>query len=57
MKLTFRTIGVDTIFRMNGNTYIKRSSRTAKLIGMSAALGDYCRTFYFGQKDVVEVYK
>ena len=54
MKITFRSIGVDTIFKMNGNTYIKRSSRTAKLIGMSAAVGDYCRTFYFSQYDIVE---
>ena len=47
MKITFRSIGVNTKFKMNGNTYIKKSTRTAKLIGVG-------RTFYFSQMDIVE---
>ncbi len=47
MKITFRSIGVNTTFKMNGNTYIKKSTRTAKLIGLG-------RTFYFSQMDIVE---
>ena len=47
MYITFRSIGVNTKFKMNGNTYIKKSTRTAKLIGVG-------RTFYFSQMDIVE---
>ena len=53
MKITFRSIGVNSMFKMNGNTYIKKSTRTAKLIGLGRT-GDYCRTFYFSQMDIVE---
>ena len=53
MKITFRTVGVNTVFKMNGNTYVKKSTRTAKLIGLGP-VGDYCRTFYFCQMDIVE---
>lgn len=48
MSMTFRTLVIGETFRLNGNTYIKKSSRTAKMIGLGK-LGSYCKTFYIEQ--------
>ena len=48
MRVTFRLVSIGEIFELNGNTYIKKSTRTAKMIGM-APVGSWCRTFYIEQ--------
>lgn len=44
--ITFGEIKIGKLFNMNGNSYIKQSSRTAKMLSNG-------RTFYIGQKDLV----
>ena len=48
MKVTFRMVRIGELFELNGNTYIKKSTRTASMIGLSAT-GSYCKTFYVEQ--------
>ena len=48
MKVTFRVVRIGEMFQLNGNTYVKKSTRTATMIGLGKT-GDYCRTFYIGQ--------
>ncbi len=42
----FWEMAVGRMFRMNGNDYIKQSTRTARMLSNG-------RVFYFGQKEVV----
>ena len=42
----FWELAVGRMFRMNGNDYIKRTGRTARMLSNG-------RVFYFGQKEVV----
>jgi hypothetical protein len=44
MRVTFRLVRIGEVFNCNGNTYIKKSTRTALML--SAHL-----TFYFSQTD------
>lgn len=48
MKVTFRIVGIGERFECNGNTCIKKSTRTAEIVGTG-------RVFYFGQMDVCKV--
>ena len=48
MKVTFRLVRIGEIFELNGNTYVKKSTRTATMIG-SAPVGSWCKTFYIEQ--------
>lgn len=42
MKVTFRLVRVGEMFTCNGNTYVKKSTRTALMVSSN-------RTFYIGQ--------
>lgn len=44
----FHELAVGNVFRMNGNIYLKQSSRTAWLV-------EYSRWFYFGKRENVEL--
>lgn len=44
----FHELAVGNVFRMNGNIYVKQSSRTAWLV-------EYSRRFYFGKCENVEL--
>jgi hypothetical protein len=44
MKITFRVIRIGEMFELNGNTYIKKSTRTAQMIA-----GPTSKTFYIEQ--------
>jgi hypothetical protein len=44
MRVTFRLVRVGELFNCNGNTYVKKSTRTALMISVN-------RTFYIGQLD------
>ena len=44
MRVTFRLVRIGEVFNCNGNTYVKKSTRTALM--MSAP-----HTFYFSQTD------
>jgi hypothetical protein len=44
MRVTFRLVRVGELFNCNGNTYVKKSTRTALMISAN-------RTFYIGQLD------
>lgn len=44
----FHELAVGNVFRMNGNIYVKQSSRTAWLV-------EYSRWFYFGKRENVEL--
>ena len=46
----FKELPVGTLFSLNGTRYSKRSSRTAALV-------EFDRWFYFGQKDLCVVGK
>ena len=41
MKVTFRMVRIGEMFTLNGNTYVKKSTRTASMIGLGKT-GDYC---------------
>jgi hypothetical protein len=45
-SLEFQEVRVGRMFRMNGNDYVKQSSRTARLLA-------YDRVFYFRKTEVV----
>ncbi len=45
-SLAFKELGVQRLFRFNGNDYIKNSSRTARMLSNG-------RIFYIKQQDVV----
>ena len=47
MRMTFRIIGIGDRFMLNGNEYVKQSTRTAKMLSTN-------RVFYIGQMDVCE---
>lgn len=42
----FTEVAVGRMFRVNGNDWIKQSTRTARMLSTG-------RVFYFGQKEVV----
>ncbi len=42
----FWEMAVGRMFRMNGNDYVKQSTRTARMLSNS-------RVFYFGKRDIV----
>lgn len=44
LKITFRMVRLGELFRFNGNTYIKQSTRTAKMVSNG-------RVFYIGQME------
>lgn len=44
MTVTFRLVRVGEMFQCNGNLCIKKSTRTAEIVGTG-------RVFYFGQLD------
>ena len=46
MSRMFWELSVKRMFRLNGNDYIKQSSRTARMLSNG-------RVFYIGQKEVV----
>jgi len=48
LKITFRMVRISEMFMCNGNTYIKQSTRTGKMISNG-------RTFYFSQFDECKV--
>jgi len=45
-SLEFQEVRVGRMFHVNGNDYVKSSSRTARMLSNG-------RIFYFGQKEVV----
>lgn len=45
MPVHFKSIRIGWMFTLNGNRYIKKSSRTARLLEVD-------RTFYVTQKDI-----
>ena len=45
-SLEFNEVRVGRMFHMNGNDYVKSSTRTARMLCNG-------RVFYFGQKEVV----
>lgn len=42
----FKEIRIQRLFRLNGNDYVKQSTRTARMLSNG-------RVFYIGQKEVV----
>ena len=48
MRMPFKLVRIGELFKMNGNTYIKKSTRTAAMIGMGP-VGTWCKTFYIEQ--------
>jgi hypothetical protein len=46
-KIQFNQLAIGVTFYMNGNYYMKRSTRTAYSF-------QHCKTFYFKQKDMVD---
>lgn len=44
----FSDLAIGNVFRMNGNIYVKQSTRTAWLV-------EYSRWFYFGKREIVEL--
>ena len=48
MLVTFRTVVIGERFECNGNVCIKKSTRTAEIVGTG-------RVFYFGQMDNCKV--
>jgi hypothetical protein len=44
--MEFKEVRMGRMFRMNGNDYIKQSTRTARMLSNG-------RVFYFGQREVV----
>jgi hypothetical protein len=52
MLVTFRLVLVGEFFKMNGNTYVKKSSRTAAFV-----MPNFARVgvFYVGQTEACEV--
>ncbi len=47
--LAFNTLRIGRLFHMNGNDYIKQSSRTAKMLSNG-------RVFYIGKNDLVTLF-
>jgi hypothetical protein len=53
MRVTFRLVRIGEIFQLNGSTYIKKSTKTATVVGIDKN-GMYCTTsswFYVGQME------
>jgi hypothetical protein len=48
MGITFRIVRIGELFTCNGNTYIKQSTRTAKMVSNG-------RVFYMGQMETCKV--
>lgn len=48
MSLEFAEVRIGRMFHVNGNDYVKQSSRTARMLSNG-------RAFYFGQKEVVHI--
>ena len=47
--LHFNEVRIGRMFHLNGNDYIKQSSRTARMLSNG-------RVFYIGQKEVVHLF-
>jgi hypothetical protein len=52
MKVTFRLVCIGESFKLNGNTYVKKSSRTAAFL-----MPNFARVgvFYIGQTEACEI--
>lgn len=48
----FNELPVKTVFNLNGNTWIKRSTRTAEIVDPGCYAGMW---FYFGKRDLCVV--
>ncbi len=48
-SMSFREVSLFCMFHMNGNDYVKQSSRTARLLTNG-------RVFYVGQKELVRAF-
>jgi hypothetical protein len=48
LGITFRMVRINELFTCNGNTYIKQSARTGKMVSTG-------RVFYFNQFDTCKV--
>jgi adenosine/AMP kinase len=46
MSREFKELTINRLFRMNGNDYVKQSTRTARMLSTG-------RVFYIGASDVV----
>jgi hypothetical protein len=46
MRLDFAEIRIGRMFRLNGNDYVKQSTRTARMLSNG-------RVFYIGQQEIV----
>lgn len=46
MRRMFRDLDVNCMFHLNGNDFVKQSTRTARMLSNG-------RVFYIGQKDMV----
>jgi hypothetical protein len=57
MRVPFSEVAVGQVFRCNGNTCVKQSTRTAWILNAECPFADSGRWFYFGQKEVVHVGK
>lgn len=45
---SFQEVGIGRMFHLNGNDYVKQSTRTARMLSNG-------RVFYIGQKDRVHI--
>tara|TARA_R100001198_G_C5199297_1_gene188919 strand:- start:545 stop:715 length:171 start_codon:yes stop_codon:yes gene_type:complete len=54
-QVYFENLSVDVEFKKNGNTWIKRSLKTAEITKPESLCGN--KRFYFGMREVVEVAK
>lgn len=45
-RIEFKELGLGRMFHLNGNDYVKQSSRTARMLSNG-------RVFYIGQREVV----
>lgn len=48
LRLTFKSVRVGKLFMLNGNMYVKQSTRTGKMVSTG-------RVFYVGQSENVKV--
>jgi hypothetical protein len=55
MRVPFSQVPVGQVFKCNGNTCIKQSTRTAWILNSESPFGDAYGWFYFRQKEVVQL--
>lgn len=48
--ITFADVRKDQMFHMNGNDFVKQSTRTARMLSNG-------RVFYIGQRDIVHIFR